>query len=292
MEKTEIVQSCMAIEIDEVLKYRLAMTVQSKGELPHVYLFVFQIQNEDNPASDFFARVANVEDVQNGYQTRDAAIAAGSTEYLAQFVELFYQDINVAVSAKSTFSTRINGLINTWITYQDDFIDTDGQTLSYPTTDPGYEQSLKDAYVEARDVRIEAEAAVATADVQVETDKSVRSYEKQIYGVYQDTCALITKVWNPPAGELQTYRGKLSTEGTDAGDYWSTLESSMNNLKNAVCPKVSQQAGVVSSAEDAVSSALEAKEEASASLTAAQKAEDEALAAVLAVCPDFDPASV
>jgi hypothetical protein len=41
-----------------------------------------------------------------------------------------------------------------------------------------------------------------------------------------------------------------------------------------------------------VSDAALAKGEAEAALTAAQKAEDEALAAVYAVCPDFDPSSV
>lgn len=52
------------------------------------------------------------------------------------------------------------------------------------------------------------------------------------------------------------------------------------------------QQGVIATANVAAANAVTAKKEAEASLASAQLAEDAALAAVLAVCPDFDPASV
>jgi hypothetical protein len=52
------------------------------------------------------------------------------------------------------------------------------------------------------------------------------------------------------------------------------------------------QQGVIATANVTVATAVTAKKEAEASLASAQLAEDAALAAVLAVCPDFDPSSV
>lgn len=54
----------------------------------------------------------------------------------------------------------------------------------------------------------------------------------------------------------------------------------------------SSQQGVIATANVAAANAVTAKKEAEASLASAQLAEDAALAAVLAVCPDFDPSSV
>ena len=295
MEVTEILQSCTAVTIDEILRYRISMAVLSKGELPHPNIFLYLIQNADNPGSDQFTRVANVEDIQNVKLSREAAIAAGETYYLAMASEYYYDNVNTAVSAKEALTTRINELINTWITYQDGFINTDGLTIHYPTTDPGYEQALKDAYKDARDARIAAEVAVTSADATVTSAQTALDYEKQKYKIYKDTCALITVVWNPVGGELATYRTKIETggdEGTEAASYWPTVSGHLDELRNAVCNQIPIQAGVVSNAEDSVSSALTAKEEASVTLSTAQAAEDEALAAVLAVCPSFDPASV
>ena len=296
MEVTEVLQSCTAVTVEDILRYRIGMAVLTKGELPHEYIFVYTILTEDNPGNDEFTRVANVEDIQNMPQSRDAAVDAGTTLYLSISSEYFYTDVNTAISAKDALTTRINELINTWILYQDGFIDTDGLTIRYPTADPGYEQALKDAYAEARAARVAAEADVVSADTAVTTSKQVLSYEKKIYDIYVDTCKLVTKVWiSDGAGDIEVYRSKINTGGTEGAEataYWPTVRVELVALKSAACDQVPAQASVVSNADDAVSDALSAKEEAGITLATAQAAEDEALAAVLSVCPSFDPATV
>jgi len=72
--------------------------------------------------------------------------------------------------------------------------------------------------------------------------------------------------------------------------------ANVDNILTNVCATASSEyASAVSDQSAAladVNTAAQAKEEAAATLAAAQEAEDAALAAVVAVCPDFDPDSI
>jgi len=70
------------------------------------------------------------------------------------------------------------------------------------------------------------------------------------------------------------------------------LETSFSNFSGTAEGNYASQQGVIATANVAVAAAVTAKKEAEASLTSAQTAEDAALAAVRAVCSDFDPLSV
>jgi hypothetical protein len=90
---------------------------------------------------------------------------------------------------------------------------------------------------------------------------------------------------------LQQMEIDLHTVATKAFN-GSSLDSSFRDFHTSVGGLYAAQQGVISTANVTAAAAVTAKKEAEASLASAQLAEDAALAAVLAVCPDFDPASV
>ena len=72
----------------------------------------------------------------------------------------------------------------------------------------------------------------------------------------------------------------------------SNVDTALADLCGAASSAYSSAVSTQSSALSNVNSAAQAKEEAAATLAAAQEAEDAALTAVVSVCPDFDPDSV
>jgi hypothetical protein len=81
---------------------------------------------------------------------------------------------------------------------------------------------------------------------------------------------------------------------------WETTgapqQANVNTRLTDACANVSAQyttaLNTQTNAASDVSDCTEAKEKATATLAVAQEAEDAALAALVAVCPDFDPSSV
>jgi hypothetical protein len=96
---------------------------------------------------------------------------------------------------------------------------------------------------------------------------------------------------NELLNHLQLLEGVISTF-TPKQSNGQSLESSFGGYHISVGGYYTAQQGVISAANVAAAAAVTAKKEAEASLAAAQAVEDAALAAVLAVCPTFDPASV
>jgi hypothetical protein len=92
-------------------------------------------------------------------------------------------------------------------------------------------------------------------------------------------------------GQLQIMEVALTDRTNVAGD-GAALESAFGNFHASIGGLYTTQQGVIATANVTVATAVTTKKEAEASLASAQLAEDAALAAVLAVCPDFDLASV
>lgn len=82
------------------------------------------------------------------------------------------------------------------------------------------------------------------------------------------------------------------TAMTTANSNGTSLEPAFLAHHNLAGGHYTSQQGVIATANVTAANAVTAKKEAEASLASAQLAEDAALAAVLAVCPDFDPSSV
>jgi hypothetical protein len=90
---------------------------------------------------------------------------------------------------------------------------------------------------------------------------------------------------------LQTMEANLKAR-TLAAYNGTSLDAAFLAFHLSVGGYYTSQQGVIATANVTAANAVTAKKEAEASLASAQLAEDAALAAVLAVCPDFDPSSV
>lgn len=318
--------------------YQISTAVTNKGELPHANIFVFQILDTMDTTRDTFVRVGNPYDLENIPTTRVAAIAAGQEYFLSSTMLRRYADLNTAVQAKDAVRSRIDNSVNAWYTYKTSFEAT-AEVTTHPTAEAAYEQQLSDAYVDARDARLDAETAVVTANTTLEDAQDdaaaatalqviyedAYKFAEQSHGIYWtqyygaattfiathmaarftafkgDYTSLSLNVYKSSGvygdgydtwlTHLQDMEANLSTMSTASGN-GSRLDGTFGQFHTQVTDYYTSQQGVISTANVAVASAVTAKKEAEASLAAAQTAEDAALAAVLAVCPTFDPASV
>lgn len=301
MEHTVVEYNCYGTSVDsETVEYKIEATVTVGGELPTTQIFVYTIGDEDNSATDDFARVGNAPDIQNLNEDRDAAIAAGDTEYLSSYSEFQYPDLDVAVQAKEMLSTRINELVNAWLTYQSAFYN-DESSRAYPTALDNLEEGLRDTYVEAKDAREAAETTLTTAQGDLDDAKTDLDHANELKGCAQSCVDFLTRQSSSGTDIgfiplLNTYHGLIVSEGSEAAALWSGGSGTVSTdigARLAECQSNLQQYNnQVASATQEVNDAATAQAEAEQNLAAAEAAEDEALAAILDVCPDFDPSSV
>jgi len=291
MEFTDIIQQGYAYNVgDGTVKYRLETSVNTAGELPSTHIFVHSISTADTPGSDEFERVATVADLTDLPQSRDDAVDGDLTDYLSNYMEVQYDSLDVAKQAKAMVASRINELIRTWITFRDEFaIDTD-VTQYFPTASSTEEETLKQAYVDAKEARIKKEEEVADKAEEISDAEETSSRAAEIVVIYENERWFCDEILN---GQFAEYVSKLDTEGAAALAYrTTTLQPSFT----AFCANANAQFVAWSNTKQAsdqnVADLTTEKAALDAELVAAQQAEDEALAAVLAVCPDFDSASV
>jgi len=290
MDNTEIVQNCYGVTVDPTtVEYRIETTVQEAGELPSTFVFVYTIGNANDPTADTFSRVGNPQDIQNLQKDRDDAIANNETEYLSSYNAVQYDNLDVAVQAKSALTTRINELINLWIEYRDNFENLSGDIQLYPTVDPGYEEALINTYTEARDDRIAKEDAVVDAQTVQASAETDLSHALDILEIYVDETEFCDNFKSGLDAFYQDIETLLSVQ--QIADYDSFYHF-LTDFCIAASSNVAAWSNQVSAKKSAVESATVELSKAEQELAVAQTAEDEALAAIRAVCPSFDPSSV
>lgn len=328
---------------DGVSVYQITVSVTDKGELPHSNIFVYQIYDTLDTTRDTFQRVATPYDIENIPTTRNEAITAGVSFFLASVLYRKYSNLSQAVQAKDAIRSRVDNCINAWHTYKVSFEGT--ELINHPTAEASYEQQLADAYVDARDERVEAEEALVDAEQTLEdarnaVDRAVAlsdvyrtwiDFTGQSYSIYwTDYYTAVQSVYTSLMAIFALFRadflaitgqsyiatgsyGSYPHVSTSDGNTWlsnlqamqaaaaafneesgngASLQDSFGNFAVAANSGYATQQGVIATANRAVAQALTAKKEAEASLVAAQTAEDAALAAARAVCPDFDPTQV
>lgn len=290
MEYTDVTLNCSAITTGpDTEEFRIEAVVDDAGELPTTAIFVFTIGAEDDVTTDSFARIANPQDLQNLLINRDDTIAIDGTEYLASSAEFLYEELNVAVDAKAMLKTRINELVKLWLTYENSFITESGESRPYPSSDPEVEETLKADYAAAKEARIAAGEDVTAADTALTTAETEVENALILINTYQSCYDFIVDF----SEKFYDYVSAITTEGAAAAGIRTTSLSPLLSTRGAECSSQLQYwKNLKTAREDDVASATQDKIEAEQTYAAAQKAEDAALAAVLAVCPDFDPASV
>lgn len=183
---TKITQECIPVDTLEGMRYQITTTVTYAGELPDVFLFVYDIVDALDPKQDAFVRVGSPYDLENIVVGRAATIAAGTVRYRTNAFEVRYTDLELAVQAKQAISQRVDTAVQTWYTYKMEFesafplVPTD-----HPTTDEEYLVTLTGVWQAATAARVAAEAAALAAAEVVKDALAASAAAAALVLVYQ-----------------------------------------------------------------------------------------------------------
>lgn len=321
MTRTTLQQNCEALyDPSGTLRFQIASLLETAkpGDLPHEDIFVHAIQNTTDPKSDQFLRVANVLDLSQLPRGRDRAVSGGSREYLRRLFTVAYDDVDTATMAKSLIQTRVDNLIGDWIKYTNQF--TDPSIFELPFVEAPVAQERIGRHQEASKIKGEKEAALeaaaealreATAEAARATTALTDATKTQIQcsAYVQQLSSALTAVqtfWGsattfiadarasnpgnttfPP--QIKDFEQTLTNQKALGPDVLTTLLTTMASNCEVAQSTMAQKALLKTQADTAVAAATTQHTIAEAELTAAVTAEEAALAAVLEVCPSYNP---
>jgi hypothetical protein len=294
MPSTEISQyrSQMVLPSGEQI-YRIITVVVDKGDLPNLEIFVTEIADALDPTSDRFVRIATPFDLSNLTTSRVTAVANDYTHFLSASAVNDFDSLEAGIKATTELKGRINNLVTTWLLYTGEFLTSPAAVYFFPSADETYIKLVKDAYVSARAARISAESALSAwttavidAEESIDDLNSLLSFLTQL----REGC---TQLLDPASGYWTLL---LVDMATAVPPFVSPNTPLVGSILTANCALIGGQYSTtvtaLSAAQTTLNNAQKEKNKAVADLTTAQETEDAALAAVIDVCPSFDPATV
>lgn len=307
---------------DGSVKYEVTTIIISSGDLPFKELFVAKIEDpaavkkdlllkvatphelwKSDPNNDLyvkidstdiitlgldkFARIPSVDDVTGLYRDRVLAIRNNKTEYLASAITLIYDNLTTADAAYREILSRLSTLVNDWRSYQTNFVTSPYQDYNLPTTTASVETERINTYKAKRDVRIAAEAN--RDEIQIEKDACVLegASDKKIYAFLVEDYSFLSRAKNVVNGITETGTTNVKDFVKKQGSYASSFESYENLLIKRQTDMTSYE-GFIRTNETNCAQLVTDLSLAQATVDAARIEENNALAAVLAVCPTFD----
>lgn len=292
-------------------------------ELPHLSVFVMRVVDPGDPKQDTLARVARVADLTLVPVGRDAGIAApgaDGTQYLSASATLSYETLEIANDAAKALQDRVNALIEAWILFRTQFNAPDPSPAIYvfPRVDATQKAALISAYKAAKQDRYQRQLARAESDAALgraqadyahkqglvtgstTASSSAATNQSQMAGLAAGLGSLVSAgnlflsaaIADPPtAGQKAGFQAALTVA--------TTLQSAaigyVSDAAALAALVASQQASRVAEAALASTALIDAQADQIAKAqqaTSAAVVEAAALAAVLAVCPDFDSSSI
>jgi hypothetical protein len=289
------------------------------AELPHLFVFVYSIVDTSDPKRDALARVARISDLTTLPLGRNAALSARSAEYLSTTSTLTYPTLDEAIAAEKTIIDRCNALITDWISFNTSFNapSPTPANIQLPSPDPSQKQQLIAAYKAAKENRYALGLARQAA---AQTLASAQAAFTAAQGAVTDFTAFVATA-NLLTGEAQSALNFLSTvtsagttfliaAGCVASDVQSTFQTSINQAQNQqtllagyggdhatfAASLQTYQTGTLqprlAAAQAALTAAQAGDTTAAQNLASAQQLEQIALAAVRAICPDFQATAI
>jgi hypothetical protein len=290
-------------------------------QLPHLGVFVQRIITRGDPLDDTFQRVARIADLSELPVGRDDGLDSDpgvNIDYLSSTVILSYPTLDEAKAAATAVKDRVNALVTSWIDFKTNFeapIITP-IVFTFPSGGGTAEDLLISVYKVAKQdryqknlLKLESDAALARANTdynykrarEVELDAMVARgiiVETDMDGASSFHAALLAagEVFLAAAGAapapdqatFQTALNVATNETSILASYVvdvSTLTGLINGYDAARVIEVAASSVALAAAQaDQITKAQ--------ALLTAQATEATALAAVLAVCPDFDKNSI
>lgn len=328
MSGTQVNMQRQSVIISGSVKYTVTTTCTVAGTLQDTSIFVLGILTPEDPKDDTFTRVIDIADVSTYLTNRDSAISQGDNLWRAATMTLTYDDIQTANAAWKELSNRINLLVTNYDTYLTEFETfTAGDVIIYPAVDASKVTELKNAYATAAtavtvaqtasDVHIsECTALETTLDV---TEERLQEAQADLIPLLstQSAIAALNGSYGIVYTTLYTNNGQIRTENATSSaedteiasieallssndavlTQFSTYNASLTlTLLGSIASSVSTiQGRVVQLTQEKNSLFTELNKcnteqsKLQAAVSASITAREAALAAVIAVCPDFVP---
>lgn len=292
------------------------------AQLPHLFVFVMKIVTRDDPKDDVLSRVARISDLTLLPQGRVAALASAlgsNIEYLSTSVRLAYPTLTEALDAKTAIKDRVNQLITDWAEFQSEFNapDPSPEIFTLPSVDPSQKAALIAAYKAAKEDRYNKQLAKAAADATLSlANTSYTNANAAVAAVqgFSSSAASVSAEMTTVSAAYSSLTSSgntfLGLAGCAAAPDKATFQSALSTAAAQIIANGAYQsdaAALASGLSLYISGTLvPARTAAQASLTAAQAdqitktqslasavvTENAALAAVVAICPDFDESSI
>jgi len=328
MAGTQVNQTRKAVIVEGTSKYSITTTCTVAGTLQDTHIFLLDIITDTDPKDDILNRVIEIADLTTYPTDRDLAVAQNTGAWRSSSVTLIYSDVATANAAWKEFSNRINTLVkNTDVYYIEFETITEGQLITYPTADESAQTAVKAAYAATLPTLTAAQEALTEHAAEcVQLDKDLASIESQLatanadtttYVSIQASLTAITASDNFNYGTLVTNQILLRTE-SGSSEATTAQKASIETIlisNDAALVQFSTQnaaqatlltgsvAAAVSTAQARVTSLTQQKNtklvelnnchiessKLQAQVITAISATEVALAAVVAICPDFTP---
>ncbi len=289
------------------------------AELPHLSVFVINVVDVLDPKQDTLARVAGLADLTTIPIGRDPGIATpgpDGIQFLSASWSAVYETLETGLAAAQAFRDRVNKLVVDWQSFRTDFnapIPTPA-VYTFPAIDTSPKTTLINAYKTAKQDRYQKQIAKDAADVALAAAQADATYKQGLVtGIAPIASGAVTN-----QSEMSQVTGFLSTlqaagttfaganpSGTGIAAFQAALTLAASQGASAVAfgadagtllalvsTYQSARQGEAVTAASAVTAATIDQISKSQALTAAIAIESATLAAVLAVCPDFDKHSI
>lgn len=263
---------------------------------------------------DPFARIANVDDVTALPRDRVVAVRNGVTTYLVSAVTLVYSNLTTATAAYKTFIDRLSTLVTDWRLATGGFVTTPSTDYPLPQVNAGVEAQAVAGYDTAKAARVTAEAARDAAQTAKDACEVGCTGDKLVYAFLVADVAFLEQAKQIVQGLTEGFQSSPTlnlTGGTTlTGPQTYTITAAFSQFVKDFDLGQGAYAGAPTTYEALllqkralratyaakVQTCAETCAALAAALAAAQLAVDTArasetgaLAAVLAVCPTFNP---
>lgn len=235
-----------------------------------------------------FLRVATISDLGNLHTSRDEALATNSSEYRLRVLQLSMPNLETAVNSIPVIVDRVNALVSTYITYQNNFYSQIPVSYTLPTTT---DSSVVNKYVSAYSNSIAARKSATEEQEALQLEFQAFQVKNEILTSYVEELTAFLEALSPSVTGVETLSSSGRNDISAAGDVLQLSIKLLNNkaLLNALRDNRQAMLTSTKAQEDFSLSKLKEKQNEVDKLEAAEAA---SLADLATFCPQIDPSSV
>lgn len=288
-------------------------------ELPTLAVFVVNIADSANPKADTLARVATLADLTTIPIGRDAGVATpgpDGAQFLSPSWTASYDALQTALDAAQAFRDRVNQLIVDWQSFRTTFNapDPTPAVYTFPTGSSSQLTTLIAAYKAAKQDRYQKQIDKADADTAFTLAQADYTYKSGLVtGLVSMVSLAVQNVSefttasgyfsslksagdtfaaaNPGGTGITTFQAALNLAATRQSQIAAYLGDA-STLSTTVSAYQTARTTAATAAGVVLAAATTDQATKTTALTAARSLESTTLAAVIAVCPDFNKHSI